>query len=287
MLFDTPLLKAKKHLRALRGGSRAQLIEADDGHFYAVKFMNNPQGRRILVNELVGSLLLRTLGIEAAMPAIISVDAEFLRDYPDLSVTVGSERGPLQPGVHYGARYPVAPDDTAIYDFLPDSLLSDVINRNHFLAVLVADKWLGNCDGRQSVFFRARVNPTTATARLSTVNWVAVMIDHGFAFGGSDWVFRESAAQGIYARRSVYGCNPTVQDLQPTLSALMDLSRDTLDEAFFEIPPDWLAGEELEAIRLLGKLYDRRKYVPTLVAESIHWISEKNRAEHPKLKNCA
>jgi hypothetical protein len=278
MLFDTPLLEAKKHVRQLRGGSQAHLIEAKDGHFYAVKFMNNRQGRRILVNELVASLLLRTLGIDTATPAIVSVEMAFIRDNPDL-FTVGSKTNPIRPGVHFGSRYPVSPGETTIYDFLPDSLLSSVINLSQFFAVLVADKWLGNCDGRQSVFFRVVVNPATSTSRTPTVKWVTVMIDHGSTFGGSDWVFRDSAAHGLYARRAVYGCNPTLRNLEPTLALLMDLSRSTLDEVFFEIPPDWLAGEELKLLRLLRKLYDRREYVPMLVAESLQWISELNRAK--------
>jgi hypothetical protein len=46
---------ARRLVRKMRGGAQAHLIEADDGHFYVVKFRNNPQGRRILVNEWFGA----------------------------------------------------------------------------------------------------------------------------------------------------------------------------------------------------------------------------------------
>ena len=48
-------LTAVRHVRKMRGGAQAHLLEADDGHWYVVKFRNNPQHRRILVNELLCS----------------------------------------------------------------------------------------------------------------------------------------------------------------------------------------------------------------------------------------
>jgi len=62
---------ARRLIRKMRGGAQAHLLEADDGHFYVVKFKNNPQHRRILVNELVASIFLRYLRIstpEARFP---------------------------------------------------------------------------------------------------------------------------------------------------------------------------------------------------------------------------
>ena len=44
-------LKALRFVRKMRGGAQAHLIEAHDGNYYVVKFRNNPQHRRILVNE--------------------------------------------------------------------------------------------------------------------------------------------------------------------------------------------------------------------------------------------
>ena len=54
---------ARRLIRKMRGGAQAHLIEAADGHCYVVKFLNNPQHRRILVNEWIASVFLRYLGI--------------------------------------------------------------------------------------------------------------------------------------------------------------------------------------------------------------------------------
>ena len=49
---------ARRMLRKMRGGSQAQLLEAADGHHYVVKFQNNPQHRRILINEWISAAFL-------------------------------------------------------------------------------------------------------------------------------------------------------------------------------------------------------------------------------------
>src|ERR1035438_6617674 len=50
IFFPMPLT-AVRHVRKMRGGAQAHLLEADDGKWYVVKFRNNPQHRRVLVNE--------------------------------------------------------------------------------------------------------------------------------------------------------------------------------------------------------------------------------------------
>jgi hypothetical protein len=57
-------LKARRHIRKMRGGAQSYLLEGSDGCFYVVKFRNNPQHPRILVNELISAVLLRYLEVE-------------------------------------------------------------------------------------------------------------------------------------------------------------------------------------------------------------------------------
>ena len=63
---------ARRLIRKMRGGAQAHLIEAADGHCYVVKFLNNPQHRRILVNEWIASVFLRYLGISTPEAATSS-----------------------------------------------------------------------------------------------------------------------------------------------------------------------------------------------------------------------
>src|SRR5262249_33231119 len=139
-------LTAVGHVRKMRGGAQSHLLEADDGNWYVVKFLNNPQHRRILVNELLAGAFLEYLKIAAPQTAAIDVSAGFLEANPDLHLTLGTQRIEIQPGWHFGSRYPGDPARLAVYDFLPDSLLSGVANMEDFRAVLTFDKWACNSD---------------------------------------------------------------------------------------------------------------------------------------------
>src|SRR5215467_1955793 len=150
-------LSAIRQVRKMRGGAQAHLLEADDGHWYVVKFRNNPQHRRILVNELIAAAFLDYLRIAAPETALIEVNAAFLAANPDVHLSMGTRRVAIEPGWHFGSRYPGDPARIAVYDFLPDALLPSVVNLEDFRAILVFDKWVGNADGRQSVFYRAMV----------------------------------------------------------------------------------------------------------------------------------
>ena len=247
----------------MRGGAQAHLLEADDGHWYVVKFHNNPQHRRVLANELISSGLLEYLKIAAPRTALIQVTPAFLAANSDVHLTLGAKRVAAAPGWHFGSRFPGDPDRTAVYDFLPDSLLAQVANLEDFRAILVFDKWTANADGRQCVFHRAMVRRTGFAGRPA---FVARMIDHGFAFNGPNWDFPESPIQGLYCRRQVYESVRSLDDFQPWLDQVIHFPEEVIDQAWKRIPPGWVDGEEDDLDRLLERLYDRRKRVPDLLA---------------------
>ena len=66
-------LQGRRLIRKMRGGAQAHLIEANDGAFYVVKFVNNPQHRRILVNEWLATSFLRNLQIHVPDCAVIEL----------------------------------------------------------------------------------------------------------------------------------------------------------------------------------------------------------------------
>src|ERR1019366_6010130 len=104
----TAQVHACRLLRAMRGEARACLIEGDDGFAYVVKLTNNPQGgRRVLVNEFIGSILLTQLGVATPERAFVNIDDE----------RMGDINNPLPKGTHFGSRYPGTPDTIAVYDF--------------------------------------------------------------------------------------------------------------------------------------------------------------------------
>ena len=77
---------AHRLTRKMRGGAQAHLIEASDGHSYVVKFHNNPQHRRILVNEWIASTFLHYLDIAAPETAMVELTQEFLAATPDVHI---------------------------------------------------------------------------------------------------------------------------------------------------------------------------------------------------------
>jgi hypothetical protein len=53
---------ALEQIRRMRGGAQSHLMRCSDGEYYVVKFQNNPQGVRILANELLATRLGARLG---------------------------------------------------------------------------------------------------------------------------------------------------------------------------------------------------------------------------------
>jgi hypothetical protein len=262
-------LGAIRQVRKMRGGAQSHLLEADDGHWYVVKFRNNPQHRRILVNELLSAVLLDYLKIATPETALIHVSETFLEANPEVHLTLGSRRIPVAPGWHFGSRYPGDPSRTAIYDFLPDALLPKVVNLADFRAVLVFDKWVANADGRQSVFYRALVSGGGSGDERSGASgrpgFVARMIDNGFAFNGPNWDFPDSPLQGLYARRLVYDAVRSLADFRPWLDLVEHFPEEVLDRAWKSVPPEWLEGEEDALEEMLERLLARTKRVPELI----------------------
>jgi hypothetical protein len=259
----------RRFIRKLRGGAQSHLFEGSDGHYYVVKFVNNPQHRRILVNEWLSGVLLRHLQIHTPDTALFQLEESFIESQADLSILRGSQREKPVPGLHFGSRMAVHPDRVAIYDFLPDNLLNKIENRSDFLGSVVFDKWVCNADSRQAVFFRARAKSWTplkgeAPAR---IGFFVQMIDHGFAFNGPHWAYPDSPLQGIYFRASVYKEVTSLDSFQPWLDLVTHFPVEVIDQAWKEIPPAWLDGDEPELERLLEQLLKRRKRVEQLIVE--------------------
>src|SRR6266436_4002879 len=86
------MLRALEQIRRMRGGAQSHLMRCDDGHYYVVKFQNNPQHRRILVNELLGTKLAARLGLPTTPVEIVYVSEDLIRLTPDLCVEMQGTR---------------------------------------------------------------------------------------------------------------------------------------------------------------------------------------------------
>lgn len=254
----------------MRGGAQAHLVEADDGNFYVVKVLNNPQHRRILANELIASVFLRYLEIPAPEAAVVEFTPEFLAENPEVFIQLGSRRLPVEPGRHFGSRYPGHPERLAVYDFVPDLLLEKIVNLRDFAGILAFDKWTGNADTRQAIFFRAKVHEwapgVSAPARLG---FLAQMIDHGFIFNGPHWDFVDSPRAGLYFRPAVYRRVSGWDDFEPWLDRIVHFPLEVVDDACRRIPPEWVEGDGHALEALLSSLLRRSRRVPELLRQTI------------------
>ena len=269
-------VRARQHIKKMRGGSSSHMLLAEDDKYYVVKFRDNPQHARILVNELICYVLLDYLGLPVPAWEIVEVPDDLIEATPELTLEFGRETRPCEPGLHFGSRYPVDPSRQAIYDYVPSSLLRMVVNREAFLGMVAFDKWVSNADGRQAVFFRARAGDWLSPERLETdpeigprsLVYVANMIDHGFAFNAHHWDFSENPEQGLYTRRELYAGVRGYDDFEPWLGRILNMPAAVLDDAYKYIPPEWYEHQWDELESLLEKLYKRRAETPDLIRKS-------------------
>lgn len=261
-------VQATRLIRKMRGGTQAHLMECEDGHFYVVKFHNNPQHRRILLNEWIASSFLRYLKISTPCVAEVQLSPEFLAQNTNIYIQLGSRRVAIEPGWHFGSRYPGDPAKVMVYDFIPDPLLEKVVNLNEFLGVLCFDKWIGNADARQAIFFRLQFQQCCTDQRPLHRGFIAQMMDHGYSFGGPHWCYLDSPLQGLYCRPKVYRGVRSLEDFEPWLERIVHFPEDLMHETKKQLPPEWLDGDGPVLDTVLKKLISRCRSVPHLIRNS-------------------
>jgi len=258
--------QAVEHVRRLRGGAQSHLMRCEDGYYYVVKFQNNPQGVRILANEMLAAKLAQALGLPVSEPEVVEVSDWLVQHTPEMYIQRGSERVRCASGFQFGSRFPCDPLRTPVYDFLPDVLLEAVVNLDSFCGMLVFDKWTCNTDSRQSVFHRPHGS--------ASPRYTATMVDQGFCFNANDWSFPDAPLRGLYSRRSVYSAVVGLESFEPYLDRLENLEEDFLEDAAASVPPEWYQGSTEELGALLRNLEKRRTMVARMILSCRH--SDKN-----------
>lgn len=268
------MVRALEQIRRMRGGAQSHLMRCSDGHYYVVKFQNNPQHRRILVNELLGTRLAARLGLPTTPVAIVEVSEELIRLTPDLAMEMPCQRIPCQAGLQFGSRYPGDPRRLALHDFLPDEQLRQVANLHDFAGMLVFDKWTCNTNGRQTLFFQGplreeRQAPDSFAAEKGALPYSTLMIDQGFCFNAGEWNFPDAPLRGLYARNRVYEGVTGMESFAPWLERLeRQMTERALDDITRQIPPAWY-GDDFDALlRLSEQLLQRRARVPELILDA-------------------
>ena len=273
------MIRAIEQIRRMRGGAQSHLMRCADGCYYVVKFQNNPQHRRVLVNELLGTRLAGRLGLTTAPVEVVEVGAEMIRLTPELCIELPRSRTPCAAGLQFGSRYPGDPRRMTLHDFLPDEKLRAVENVHEFAGMLVFDKWTCNTNGRQTIFFEETAKKTPEVrneayfaARPSPEPdkrepvYQTEMIDQGFCFNAGEWNFPDAPLRGLYARNRVYVGVTGMHSFAPWLERLeRNITEKVLAELADEIPPEWYEDDYDAVLRLLEQLFKRKRRVEELI----------------------
>jgi len=248
-----PIRTAVQHVRRMRGGTQPHLMRCDDGHYYVVKFQNNPQHVRVLVNELLATRLARLVGLPVPEPQIVWVGAWIVERTPDLVINHPGSNEPCMAGLHFGSRYVASTTPGTVFDYLPESLLNRIHNIDTFAGILSFDKWTSNTDNRQVLFCReARQRKFRAT-----------FIDQGYCFNAARWNFPDFPLLGAYVHTTVYKGVHSWNAFQPWLGRIAQVKREAIAECAQGVPPEWCSGSDLK--QLLDQLYVRRERVRELI----------------------
>lgn len=250
---------------------------ADDGSCYVVKFLNNPQGARVLANEWIAGRLAQAIGLPVPDFDVIDVSQDLIRRSPGLVVRGGGQTQPCTAGRHFASRLPTANAGAPIFDDLPLSTFALVSNAIDFVGALVLDKWTCNADARQVVFCRLRGRKPIRM----------YLIDHGFCFNAEQWNFPDSPARGGYVYPSVYYGVTGWESFEPWLGRVENFDEGAIYAIGDAVPPEWYNGQD-DLQRLLGQLVKRRAIVRRLIwefknnsrAPFPHWFEQPKRAAY-------
>ena len=248
-------MQAVQHVRRMRGGAQGHLMRCSDGNFYVVKFRNNPQHMRVLVNEMLATRLAEGAVLPVPPTEVVEVEEWLVAHTPDLNIQLAGSTIPCQAGLQFGSRYVVHPLEGQVFDYLPVEMLERVRNRECFAGILAIDKWTGNANGRQAAFWR----------RMQERKYTVAFIDQGYCFNAGEWTFPDYPMRGVYARNEVYVSVKGWESFEPWLSRIETMKADLIWAAAGDIPPEWYASDWGALEQLVLSLLERRAMIRELI----------------------
>lgn len=248
-------VQAVQAIRRMRGGAQSQLMLGADGNLWVVKFRNNPQGERVLANELIATRMAEAVGLTVPLSDAVDVSGWLIRNSPEMWVDAGrGERVACSEGLAFGSQFVGGLMPGQVVDYLPEELLPELRNLSEFAGMLCIDKWTGNSNGRQAVFTR---KPRERKYR-------AVFIDQGYCFHATEWKFPDSPLRGVYMRNCVYEWVTGWDCFEPWITRVEEMQAETLWAIAEVVPPEWY-GDPSELEDLMETMLKRRSRVRELI----------------------
>ena len=267
MVDSTPRFATTYVREFPHGQSLPQIFLVEDVGQCAVKFLQNPQGPRVLTNELVSFGLATALGIEHPRVGVVEISAAVLSGDGVLNtVDRWGDSCTLEPGLHFYSQW-LEPVDRVEADDLKGLAIK---NAAMMAGVVVLDLLVNNWD-------RKRGNMNLLLHREAEGQHLK-LIDMGMAFGGSLWTvgnLMDSSLPPVAEPLRYAGelgdilANVNVQeDFQPYLQKLRKLTEAKLGAIIQTVPDAWLVTEE-EREALLNYLFQRVQALPDYLSSRL------------------
>jgi hypothetical protein len=205
------------------GGSQPHVFDTPEGPFL-VKASNNPQGKRVLPNELLGGLCLDWLGVKHPPPGVVDLPSNVLAASPGAVFTDGT---PLAAGNSFGSELWQS-DPQGTVD------VSLIVNLEDLAGTLALDTWIQPFDGRQ---YRVRPSPDTPG------RYEYIPVDQGCSLGSPNWTAQDLAN----APPPAVPAPPlplTRSHIEQFIVRLNSFSRNDANRMVEQPPGDWLDDAE-------------------------------------------
>jgi hypothetical protein len=240
-------ISALEQICRLRGGSQPHLMRCSDGYMYVVKFKNNSQSVRILINELIAFRLASELGLPLPYAAVVNVSPALIRYTRALTVEWPDGWIACVGGKQFGSQYVGNPRQPRAYTD-PDPELATASNRSDAWGVLVFDLWTDNQDRRQFVTSENQSNG----CRL-------YMIDNGFCLGGRNWAFPDKLRRNKCPVPGLYQGISGISSFEQWLTKLEDRRMSDVVKSVIDfVPHEWYSDSAKALREVLAALNERR-----------------------------
>lgn len=262
-------LVAKQIFSWLRGGSASALVLDTSDIPWVVKFKDNPQHERIVVNEYLATRMAQDLGFTVPECRPIHVNPSLIESFSPPRPTSSTLAEPGISRIHFASKFVGGLLPGRVADALPGGVRCEVVNANESAGILAFDMWVRNKDRRQNLFVRQGMSRRYRT----------VWIDNGHCFGAGSWSLQSFVEQSAYGNSSPHSLIDFAE-FNPWLQRIERFPAARLLEITAEMPREWLAGQESHLQRMLEELISRRSSVRELLASRIRlqdWTRFANR----------
>lgn len=235
-------IKIVRHLEPTeRGGSRPQYMGSEDGTIYVVKFKENKQGIKVLVNELVANGIACSLKLPCPEGVFAEINDELLRIS---NIEINGRQ--ISPGLHFG----ILKIENSYFP-PPANLISQVDNKDVFPCIILFDILTFNCD--------RSINNCVIQVKEDD-RYKFFIIDHGHCFGSPKWDASLVDKVGTWngnVMPEVANCIEGTDPFRIHVEKIKkSLSNELISKIVNEVPNEWeITSEERKALKafLIGQ----------------------------------